>query len=51
MLTKTGVEMRYEHLNRVLGRHSGAIRGVVMFFYCLGILVLLDVIYSNFFKR
>ena len=47
MLMKTKVETRYEHLNRVLGRHSGAMRGALMFFYCLGILLLLDLMYSN----
>ena len=52
MLMKTKVETRYEHLNRVLGRHSGAMRGALMFFYCLGILLLLDLMYSNLiFKK
>jgi hypothetical protein len=46
MLTKTDVETRY-HLNRVLGRHSGALRGALMFLYCLGIVLLLDLMYSN----
>jgi len=47
MLTKTDVETPNEHLNRVLGRHSGAMRGALIFLYCVGILLLLDLMYSN----
>ena len=47
MLTKTDVQMRYGHLTRVLERRSGVIRGVLMFFYCIGIMLLLDLLYSN----
>src|SRR5436190_6152302 len=43
----TNVQMRYGHLTRVLERRSGVIRGVLMFFYCIGIMLLLDLLYSN----
>jgi lysophospholipase L1-like esterase len=51
-LTKTDVTIANEHQNPAMGRQlPGAIRGVLMFFYCLGILLLLDLLYSNFIYK
>src|SRR6266487_2791611 len=46
MLTKTDLEIRYERSKRALGWHSQVIR-VILFTYCLGLLLLFDFIYSN----
>jgi hypothetical protein len=48
VLTNADIEMRSEHPNRLLGLHSRAIHGVLMFFYCVGVLLLFDLMYSNF---
>jgi hypothetical protein len=49
LLTRTDAEMRYKHPNQGVGwRSRRVIRALLMFFYCLGILLLLDLIYSNF---
>jgi hypothetical protein len=51
-LTKTDVTIPNKHQNLVMGgRLAGAIRGVLMFFYCLGLLLLLDLLYSNFIYK